>query len=312
MTTIRHAYIEVTRNCNEKCLYCYNDSGKPLKHELSSDEFAQVLTQFHQQGGSSVMFTGGEALMRYDIANLVYLSRQLGFTQVGLSTNGLLLSKERGRDAVSLCNEVDISLDGFAGTHDFLRGVRSWERTVEAIKLAGKLSPWVHINACLSKELWDNLDTFLNFLLTLGVKSVKFAKIGHVGRARSSNNLSHGLPDDNTLYEALESLVEIYRMRIRITHSLSRTMTPISISTDGCVITPDGLIFPQLGLTAPEWSIGQATPTWFVNNLAVDKYQEAMQRVTNRGQSILEDGGVVEWWRLINDEMTVTNQMGHE
>ena len=62
----------ITRACNLKCVHCYNDSGmdKPCS-ELSTNEAKAVLDDLSQFGVPSVLFSGGEPLMRPDLFELI-------------------------------------------------------------------------------------------------------------------------------------------------------------------------------------------------------------------------------------------------
>lgn len=50
-------YIQVTRKCNQACLFC---SNPPIDKESNLDEVKNIIDQFITQGYSEVIFTGGE------------------------------------------------------------------------------------------------------------------------------------------------------------------------------------------------------------------------------------------------------------
>ena len=70
----------ITRACNLKCVHCYNDSGVcKADDELSTEQARVVLDDLVQFGVPSVLFSGGEPLMRrrYDLEGLWHESHVL-------------------------------------------------------------------------------------------------------------------------------------------------------------------------------------------------------------------------------------------
>lgn len=113
----------VTRQCNLRCMHCYASATRgPSPGELTTEEGRGLLEQLADFRVPSVLFSGGEPLMRPDLFDLAAYAHSLGLRTV-LSTNGTLITPrtaERIRDAGF--SYVGISLDGMEGTHDRIRG----------------------------------------------------------------------------------------------------------------------------------------------------------------------------------------------
>ena len=65
---IKTLYIELTHACNQYCKHCYLNGG--IHHtveEMSTEQIKKILHAFKEQGGKSVIITGGEPVMRKDI-----------------------------------------------------------------------------------------------------------------------------------------------------------------------------------------------------------------------------------------------------
>lgn len=130
--------------CNYRCEMCdlhITDAKlkkKGLK-ELDTEGFERVLKDMASLGVAGVSFTGGEPLMRKDIARLVSYANGLGmFTH--LSTNGYFLDKDMAGSLVNAgLDSVTISLDGaLPATHDAIRGHDgAFEKAMSAIENAG-------------------------------------------------------------------------------------------------------------------------------------------------------------------------------
>ena len=64
----------------------------PHDDELSTEEWKRLIDELKQKGIKNIHYTGGEPLLRRDLAELVRYAAERGFT-VGLTTNGILLDK---------------------------------------------------------------------------------------------------------------------------------------------------------------------------------------------------------------------------
>jgi cyclic pyranopterin phosphate synthase len=113
--TLTSLRLSVTDRCNLRCRYCMPEDEYvwlPRASMLSYEELARLVRVFATLGVRKVRLTGGEPLLRRDLAVLVgMLARIPGLTDLALTTNGLLL----GRDAAGLraagLHRVTVSLD---------------------------------------------------------------------------------------------------------------------------------------------------------------------------------------------------------
>ncbi len=88
------ALLEVTQRCNLQCPVCYANSGTPRNADPSLQEIATSLdTLLHHAGAVNVQLSGGEPTMRDDLADIITLAKNKGFSFVQLNTNGLRLGK---------------------------------------------------------------------------------------------------------------------------------------------------------------------------------------------------------------------------
>lgn len=112
---IDYIRISVTDRCNLRCIYCMPEEGvSSLPHEeiLTYDEILRLCRCFLKSGINKVKITGGEPLVRKDIASLVgQMKTQVGMKNVTLTTNGLLLGKYLPDLVAAGLDGVNISLD---------------------------------------------------------------------------------------------------------------------------------------------------------------------------------------------------------
>ncbi len=106
--------ISVTDRCNLRCVYCMQERGMtflPRSALLSFGEIARVAAVACGMGVTSLRLTGGEPLVRTDLADLVVRLASLGRVDLSLTTNGMLLVPQAGRLAASGLDRVNISCD---------------------------------------------------------------------------------------------------------------------------------------------------------------------------------------------------------
>jgi len=112
----QHSYLRISlsEKCNLRCLYCMPEDGVPVQpqsHLLNNDEIIQLATWFVKQGVDKVRLTGGEPLLRKDLVDLVGRLNQLGLDHIGMTTNGVTLSKHLPDLVAAGLTHVNVSLD---------------------------------------------------------------------------------------------------------------------------------------------------------------------------------------------------------
>lgn len=106
--------VSVTDRCNLRCVYCMPDHGmtfRPREEILTFEELARVAAVARHLGVRSVRLTGGEPLVRRGICDLVRRIAALGFDDIAMTTNGLLLDTLARPLAESGLRRVNVSCD---------------------------------------------------------------------------------------------------------------------------------------------------------------------------------------------------------
>ncbi|GAC1419465.1 MAG: GTP 3',8-cyclase MoaA [Candidatus Velthaea sp.] len=107
--------VSVTDRCNLRCVYCMSEVGLPWipKAEiLTFEEIETIVRAAASVGVRSIRLTGGEPLIRRDLAALVArLDAIDGIDDISLSTNALLLAEQIGALRAAGLRRVNISLD---------------------------------------------------------------------------------------------------------------------------------------------------------------------------------------------------------
>ena len=106
--------VSVTDRCNLRCTYCMPAEAvfQPREALLSYEEIARVAAVAARLGVRSIRLTGGEPLLRRDLAGLVRLLGAVsGIDEVALTTNGLLLEEQADDLAAAGLGRLNVSLD---------------------------------------------------------------------------------------------------------------------------------------------------------------------------------------------------------
>ena len=111
---IHYLRLSVTDLCNLRCRYCMPDGVEKLEREavLTYEEFLRLAALFARCGIDTVRVTGGEPLVRKNVAQLVAgLKETPGIRRVTLTTNAVLLAEQLLALLDAGLDSVNISLD---------------------------------------------------------------------------------------------------------------------------------------------------------------------------------------------------------
>ncbi|WP_254546999.1 TIGR04347 family pseudo-SAM/SPASM protein [Halomarina pelagica] len=125
-----------TRRCNLYCTHCYAAADtETAPGELSTEEGKRLLSDLADYGVPVVLFSGGEPLVRDDLAELVAYADERGIRPV-LSTNGTLVTPERARRLRDAgLRYAGVSVDGLPERNDAFRGAEgAFDAAVRGIR----------------------------------------------------------------------------------------------------------------------------------------------------------------------------------
>ncbi|MES2598819.1 MAG: GTP 3',8-cyclase MoaA [Verrucomicrobiota bacterium] len=164
---ISYLRVSVTDRCNERCRYCMPEEEQawfPKEEVLTYEEMLRVLQVGAKLGIKKVRVTGGEPLTRPGVADFcAQISRIPGIQQVGISTNGTLLSKlEQGETIAARLVKAgvysaNISLDSLdRASYQRTTGRDLLPKVLEGINAAISAGfRAIHLNCVLMKNQTD-------------------------------------------------------------------------------------------------------------------------------------------------------------
>jgi radical SAM protein with 4Fe4S-binding SPASM domain len=185
----------ITRQCNLRCVHCYNDSGVGKScDEISTDKAKAVIDDLAGFGVPSILFSGGEPLMRQDLFELIEHAVSTGVRTV-ISTNGTLIEEDKARQIKQLgVSYVGISLDGIGPVNDQFRGVTgAFERAVRGIRNCRNAGVRVGLRLTLTKRNVQDIEGLFEFFEAEGIERVCFYHLVPSGRgaAIADEDLTH-------------------------------------------------------------------------------------------------------------------------
>jgi len=156
--------VSVTDRCSLRCAFCMPGEHEyaflPRAEILRYEETARLVALFARLGVTKVRLTGGEPLLRRDLARLVAMLAQTpGVEDVALTTNAVLLARDAAALREAGLDRVTVSLHSLReATFDHLTGSRGKLPEVlaglEAAAAAG-LTP-IKVNAVVLRGVNDD------------------------------------------------------------------------------------------------------------------------------------------------------------
>ena len=211
-----------TQACNIHCLHCYRDAGDSLHDELTTEEGKKLLQEAAACGFRIFVFSGGEPLLRPDLAELIAYAKSVGLRPV-LGTNGILLTPEKIAELKQAgLAAAGISVDSVsAGKHDWFRqSAGAWEATMAGIRACREAGLPFQIHTTVMD--WNEAET-----LDITDKAVEWGAVAHhifflVPTGRGGNIKGRSLP-----VAQQEALLErILEKQRRVSIELKPTCAP--------------------------------------------------------------------------------------
>lgn len=158
---ITSVMFELTYNCSEKCIHCYNEgasrndeekSTRGDREELTLDEYKRIIDELYDQGLVKVCLTGGDPFSKpfaWEIIDYLY-NKGIAFD---VFTNGQRLVNDVKRLADYYPRLVGVSIySGIAEVHDYITRIRgSWERSMSVVRQLSALAVPMNLKCCVMR-----------------------------------------------------------------------------------------------------------------------------------------------------------------
>ena len=186
---LNYLFWECTTRCMLRCRHCGSDcSVQSREKDMPLEDFLKALDTIpadHRPKDFSVVITGGEPLLRPDLAEAGREIRRRGFGW-SIVTNGWSYDEAmHGKLMAAGLGAVTVSLDGLEASHDWMRGVPgSYQRALRAIGLIAA-DPRLNgdVVTCVNQRNLAELPEIYEVLKNQGVKQWRLFTIIPIGRA---------------------------------------------------------------------------------------------------------------------------------
>ena len=204
---------EVTYRCPLHCVYCSNplDFAK-VEDELSTEDWKRVFREARAEGAVQLGFSGGEPLVREDLAALVQEAHSLGF-YTNLITSGVGLNETRiGQLRAAGLDHIQVSFqDSTKEVNDFLSSTRTFELKLKVARLVKCHGYPMVLNVVLSRLNIDHIDKIIEMALALDADFLELANTQYYGWAYL--NRDQLLPSRAQIEHA-ERVTNAYRAKV--------------------------------------------------------------------------------------------------
>ncbi|AEW99677.1 StsB family radical SAM/SPASM domain sactipeptide maturase [Streptantibioticus cattleyicolor] len=185
---LKLVYYAITDGCNLRCPYCYASSEKALPGELTHEESLGLVDQVAAMKAKTIIFTGGEPMMRRDLLTVAAHARDLGLT-VNMITNGTLIrTPETARRIADIFDLVTVSIDGgTAELHERTRGRGTFAKTARGLRLLNEAGVVPVINHVLTPDSANALTELCEFTSGYRIRTVRLMYHSELGRAKTDD-----------------------------------------------------------------------------------------------------------------------------
>ena len=175
---------ELSYRCPLHCPYCSNPPRARNDSELTMDEWHRVLREATELGVLQVGFSGGEPLVKRDLAELVHGAREANL-YTNLITSGVGLDESRaselrkaGLDSVQLSFQSDDAEIG-----DEIAGARAHQLKLAAASFIRAAGISLSLNCVMHRRNIDRLPQMIGLAEALGAERVELANVQFYGWA---------------------------------------------------------------------------------------------------------------------------------
>ena len=179
-----HCVWETTLRCNLRCRHCGSRAGTRRGSELGTREALALIDDLAELGCERVVLSGGEPLLREDLAGLIRRIHARGMKPC-LISNGYILSERIGALESLPLHSVAVSLDGLEETHDGLRqDPRSFTQALRSLRLLSRLFIDVYAVTQVNRLNYPDLEGLYALLCRLGIDGWQVQLTNDMGRAQ--------------------------------------------------------------------------------------------------------------------------------
>jgi len=217
MPKLKELIFSITNRCNLRCIMC--DIPQTVLEELTTGQLKKVITDASSLGFSTIVFSGGEPLLREDIFDLISYVKY-NRMNVCIASNGCLIDEDSAyKLSRSGADVVNISIDGPEQVHDYLRGKGTFGKAVSALDYLRKYSIETTIAAIVCRHNCRYLTYIVELARQYRINTIRFQPYSNifVNNAGSKDNFlaeKENLSDINDVFHKIIKLTREYNIAV--------------------------------------------------------------------------------------------------
>ncbi|MFW6014417.1 MAG: radical SAM protein [Candidatus Nanoarchaeia archaeon] len=165
------AYLQITRKCNNRCIFCSNPE---FESEPGYNSLVKQINNLKKEGINEIILTGGEPTISEHLTDILKYIKEVGLN-VRMISNGVNLSDQEFVKALNNIKHIHISIHHFKNEiADYLsQRAGHLEKSLTGIKNCLKEGKKVDINSTINSKNCKDLPAFMEFMIS------NFPKIQH-------------------------------------------------------------------------------------------------------------------------------------
>ena len=159
---ITSVMFELTYNCSEKCIHCYNPgatrndkeiSKRSDRQELTLGDYKRIIDELYEKGLIRVCLSGGDPFSKsivWEIVDYLY-NKEIAFD---IYTNGQRILQDTERIANYYPRLVAISIySGIPEDHDYITRIKgSWDKSMYVLKQLASFAVPLNLKCCVMRS----------------------------------------------------------------------------------------------------------------------------------------------------------------
>jgi AdoMet-dependent heme synthase len=210
---------ETTQACDLACKHCRAEAQPDRHpHELSTEEAKRLLDDVRRFGRIIFVFSGGDAMKRPDIVELVEYGAKLGLRMAITPATTPLTTREKLQELKDAgLVRLAVSLDGsHPGIHDEFRQVSgSFEHGMRILKMSQEIGLSTQVNTVVARHNLDDFEALCELMTELGIVFWEVFMLVPMGRAKPEDVASAG--EFETVFHRLYDLSKTAPFDIKAT-----------------------------------------------------------------------------------------------
>ncbi|MDO8736347.1 MAG: radical SAM protein, partial [Thermoleophilia bacterium] len=184
LPSLRYLLLHITDRCNLRCRHCF--IGECGSANLPLEKIMAVVDEFEGMQGLRLLISGGEPLLHRDFWKLNEYIADRDLRTVLLSNGTLIDDETAGRLRVQ---EVQVSLDGMAIAHDYLRGEGNFALSVAGIERLTAAGIQVSVATMVHSRNLDDFEQLEQLVKDLGAREWAVDLPSAAGRLEKESGL---------------------------------------------------------------------------------------------------------------------------